>query len=141
MGVSPPLEPSAAMLNLSALAYLLGITVVTWCITRSTEPCPIWLKKTWSTMPWARLCLLLVLIDSWLYLFFCSGFHFFLIIFCANLFYIAGMLLYGAPPQHGADRCSVGMIACVLLYGGSKALIYLCLIERVGRRSFMITWP
>ncbi|KAJ1303851.1 hypothetical protein OPQ81_008271 [Rhizoctonia solani] len=51
--------------------------------------------------------------DSWLYLF------------------STGLLLHGAPPQHGVDRCSVGMLVCILLYGASKGLIYLCMIEKV----------
>ncbi|ELU37204.1 hypothetical protein AG1IA_08762 [Rhizoctonia solani AG-1 IA] len=46
---------------------------------------------------------------------------------------MAGVLLFGAPPEHGIGRCSMGMLACVLVYGASKGLTYLCLIERVGR--------
>ncbi|KAG8728007.1 hypothetical protein FRC12_022105, partial [Ceratobasidium sp. 428] len=113
MSIVLPSEPSAAMLNLSALVYLLGITIITWCISRTTDSYPIWSRDGWANMPWPRLCLLLTFIDSWLYLF------------------LTGMLLHGAPPQHHVSRCSVGMLACILLYGASKGLIYLCLIERV----------
>jgi len=101
------------MLNLSALVYLLGITIVTWCIARTTESYTLWSKDSVWSMPWPRLCLLLTFVDSWLYLF------------------ITGMLLHGAAPEHHITRCSVGMLACILLYGASKGLIYLCLIERV----------
>ncbi|CAE6482195.1 unnamed protein product [Rhizoctonia solani] len=113
MGITPPSTPSAAMLNLSALVYLLGLTIITWCIAYTTQRHPIWRKRSWGDIPWPRLCLLLLFIDSWLYLF------------------STGLLLHGAPPQHGADRCSVGTLACILLYGASKGLIYLCMIERV----------
>ncbi|CAE7100496.1 unnamed protein product, partial [Rhizoctonia solani] len=41
-----------------------------------------------------------------------------------------GVLLFGAPPTHGIDTCDLATLACVLMYGGSKGLIYLCLIER-----------
>ncbi|CAE6542545.1 unnamed protein product [Rhizoctonia solani] len=101
------------MLNLSALVYLLGLTIITWCIAYTNQRHPIWRKGSWSDIPWPRLCLLLLFVDSWLYLF------------------STGLLLHGAPPQHGIDRCSVGMLACILLYGASKGLIYLCMIERV----------
>ncbi|CAE6447757.1 unnamed protein product [Rhizoctonia solani] len=113
MSITLPSTPSAAMLNLSALVYLLGLTIITWCIAHTTQRYPIWRKESWCNIPWPRLCLLLLFMDSWFYLF------------------STGILLHGAPPQHGVDRCSVGMLACILLYGASKGLIYLCMIERV----------
>ncbi|CEL55852.1 hypothetical protein RSOLAG1IB_01864 [Rhizoctonia solani AG-1 IB] len=119
-----PSEPSAAMLNLSALSFLLGITTVTWCITRSLEEHQVWLPKTWTSMPWPRLCLILVLLSSWIYL------------------VLTGVLLFGAPPRHTDMRCTLGTLACILLYGIIKGFIYLCLIERVhavwsdGRRRW-----
>ncbi|KAF8603316.1 hypothetical protein BDV93DRAFT_556657 [Ceratobasidium sp. AG-I] len=113
MGITLPTEPSAAMLNLSALVYLLGITIITWCIARTTENYCLCSRESLRTMPWPRLCLLLTFVDSWLYLF------------------LTGMMLQGAAPEHHVSRCSLGMLACILLYGASKGLIYLCLIERV----------
>ncbi|KAG9079503.1 hypothetical protein FS749_008467 [Ceratobasidium sp. UAMH 11750] len=113
MAITLPSEPSAAMLNLSALVYLLGVTIITWCIAKTTESRPLRSMKALANMPWPRLCLLLTFIDSWLFLF------------------LTGILLHGAPPEHHISRCSVGMLACILLYGTSKGLIYLCLIERV----------
>ncbi|CAE6389046.1 unnamed protein product [Rhizoctonia solani] len=113
MGILLPSEPSAAMLNLSALVYLLGLTIISWCIANTTQKYPVWRRESWSNMPWPRLCLLLLFLDSWLYLF------------------STGLLLHGAPPEHGVDRCSIGMLVCILLYGASKGLIYLCMIERV----------
>ncbi|KEP48050.1 putative transmembrane protein [Rhizoctonia solani 123E] len=113
MGVSLPSEPSGLMLNLSTLVYLLGVTIVTWCITRSCERYPIYSRKCWVTMPWSRIWLLSTLVVSWLYL------------------VLTGMLLFGAPPKHNLDRCNLATLACVLVYGTSKGFIYLCLIERV----------
>ncbi|CAE6461285.1 unnamed protein product [Rhizoctonia solani] len=43
----------------------------------------------------------------------------------------AGVLLFGAPPRHTEIRCTLGTLACILLYGIVKCFIYLCLIERV----------
>lgn len=130
-------EPSEVMLNLSALAYLLGLTIVTWCLTRATERHPVWLRKTWSNMLWSRFCLLMVLFDSWLYLI-TSAYLFELLGLvwpCA-----AGLLLFGAPARHGPRRCSAGLFICITLYGASKVLVYLCLIERVCSRSFISLW-
>lgn len=113
MAISLPSGPSAPMLNLSALAYLLGVAIVTWCITRSSERYPVYSKKGWVTMPWSRIWLLSTLVVSWLYLM------------------STGVLLFGAPPEHNIGRCSVGTIVCIIIYGSSKGLVYLCLIERV----------
>ncbi|KAH7341318.1 hypothetical protein B0J17DRAFT_765396 [Rhizoctonia solani] len=113
MGTQLPSEPSAAMLNLSALAYLLGVTVITWCITRTSEKHSLSTSKAWKAMPWARICFLLVLIDSWLYLI------------------MTGVLLHGAPRQHEPHRCSIGIVMCLICYVSIKGLVYLCLIERV----------
>lgn len=69
MGITIPTEPSAAMLNLSALVYLMGISIITWCIARTTENYCLFSRESLRTMPWPRLCLLLTFVDSWLYLF------------------------------------------------------------------------
>ncbi|CAE7206809.1 unnamed protein product [Rhizoctonia solani] len=75
-------------------------------------------------MPWPRLCLILVLLTSWVYLL------------------LTGVLLFGAPARHTEIRCTLGTMACILLYGIIKGFIYLCLIERVhavwgdGRRRW-----
>ncbi|EUC57583.1 transmembrane protein, putative [Rhizoctonia solani AG-3 Rhs1AP] len=112
MGTTLPPDPSAAMLNLSALAQLLGVSIITWCITRVTEKYSLLARKTWTTIPWARICLLLVLVVAWLYLI------------------MTGVLLHGAPRQHESHRCSIGIIMCLICYCANKGLVYLCLIER-----------
>ncbi|CAE6434853.1 unnamed protein product [Rhizoctonia solani] len=122
--MGPPFEPSAAMLNLSALSFLLSVTIVTWCIARSLQEHQVFSGKTWTNMPWPRLCLILVLLSSWIYLI------------------LTGVLLFGAPPRHTDMRCTLGTLACILLYGVIKGFIYLCLTERVhavwsdGRRRW-----
>ncbi|KAL5634487.1 hypothetical protein ACGC1H_002517 [Rhizoctonia solani] len=113
MGAKLLPEPSAAMLNLSALAYLLGVSIITWCITRTTERYSLLASRTWTTIPWARICLLLALVVAWLYLM------------------MTGVLLHGAPRQHESHRCSIAIIICLICYCANKGLVYLCLIERV----------
>ncbi|CAE6404396.1 unnamed protein product [Rhizoctonia solani] len=113
MAVKLPSEPTAAMLNLSALAYLLGVSVITWCITRATENRPLLRRRTWTAIPWARIYLLLVLLVAWIYLI------------------MSGVFLHGAPRQSSPHRCSIGIIMCLVCYSVNKSLVYLCLIERV----------
>ncbi|CAE7203450.1 unnamed protein product, partial [Rhizoctonia solani] len=113
MGANLLSEPSAAMLNLSILAQLLGLAIITWCITRVTEKHPLLTKETWTSTPWARVCLLLVLLDAWLFL------------------VTTAVLLHGAPRQHESHRCSIGIIFCLMFYSANKCLVYLCLTERV----------
>ncbi|KAL5634148.1 hypothetical protein ACGC1H_006095 [Rhizoctonia solani] len=113
MGAKLLPDPSAAMLNLSALAYFLGVSVITCCITRTTEKYSLLVKKTWTIMPWVRISLLLLLAVAWLYLM------------------MTGVLLHGAPRQHESHRCSIAIIMCLICYCINKGLVYLCLIERV----------
>ncbi|ELU37417.1 ribosomal l24e domain-containing protein [Rhizoctonia solani AG-1 IA] len=56
MDATLPSEPSAAMLNLSALAYLLGTTIITWCMARVSKKYRLWTKKGWKTMTWPAHC-------------------------------------------------------------------------------------
>lgn len=73
MEFSLPLGPSALMLNLSALAYLLGVTILAWCITRCNKRYPMNSWQHWAAMPWSRIWLLSTLIVSWLYLIFSTS--------------------------------------------------------------------
>lgn len=64
-------------------------------------------------MTWPRLCVLLVFIDSWLFLF------------------STGILIGGAGMSTNFVNCSLGIFACIILYATSKVLIYCFLIEKV----------
>ncbi|KAF9650644.1 hypothetical protein BDM02DRAFT_3111949 [Thelephora ganbajun] len=64
-------------------------------------------------MTWPRLCVLIVFLDSYLFLF------------------TAGILILGVGMATSTVACSLGIYLCIVFYGTSKIFIYLFLIERV----------
>jgi hypothetical protein len=59
-----------------------------------------------SRLSWARIFLLLILVDSWLFLF------------------TSGVIVFGAGLELHATVCSLGIYFCIVFYASSKMLIY-----------------
>lgn len=138
MGVKLLSEPSEVMLNLAALAYLLGISIITWCVTHATKRLSMFSRETWRSMSRVQFSVLMVLAVSWLQL--CLSKMLRPVIILCLTSNTAGMVLYGASTRghHELHRCSVAIIACDLLYTFSKFLMYFCLIERVSQRKLIL---
>ncbi|KAF7329759.1 hypothetical protein MKEN_00239200 [Mycena kentingensis (nom. inval.)] len=97
---------------LSCFIHFFGVTVITYFIAcRLTGN--IFTAKWWERISWPRLCVLLVLVDS--YLFILS----------------AGLLIFGIGMQLNHLACAAGIYLCVAFYTTSKILIYLFLSEKV----------
>ncbi|KAJ7064861.1 hypothetical protein C8F01DRAFT_1249868 [Mycena amicta] len=107
--------PDVGMQTLSALVHFIGLTILTFFITRRVLSGEFsWRGGTSSGMVrWPRLCVLLVFLDS--YLFMLSS----------------GILVFGVGLQTNAVACAAGIFVCVLFYASSKILIYLFLTEKV----------
>jgi len=69
--------------------------------------------QTSVAMNWARMCVLFIFLDSWLFLF------------------ISGVLIFGIGLEFNAGICSAAIYLCIACYGTSKLFIYCFLIERV----------
>ncbi|KIK71445.1 hypothetical protein GYMLUDRAFT_79504 [Collybiopsis luxurians FD-317 M1] len=104
--------PSKGLQVLCCLIYLLGASILAHCLSRriSAEQ---WNWSSIRDMSWARLCVLLIFFDSWLFLF------------------ISGILVYGIGLESKEIVCALGIYLCVLFYATSKLLIYSFLIEKV----------
>jgi hypothetical protein len=71
-----------------------------------------------SRLSWARIFLLLILVDSWLFLF------------------TSGVVVFGAGLELHASVCSLGIYLCIVSYASSKMLIY-CFL---GLPFFICLW-
>ncbi|CAE6430903.1 unnamed protein product [Rhizoctonia solani] len=105
--------PNQSMQALSSVVHLFGCSVIAFCFARRTTVDPFFAWQTWASMSWPRLCVLLVFLDSWLFLF------------------STGILISGVGMSSSFINCALGIYACILLYAGSKMLIYCFLIEKV----------
>ncbi|KAJ7777489.1 hypothetical protein B0H14DRAFT_3865054 [Mycena olivaceomarginata] len=70
-------------------------------------------REAWARLTWARICILLVFLASYLFLF------------------SSGMLIFGVGLQVNATACATGIYICILFYTSSKILIYAYLSEKV----------
>lgn len=104
--------PSVGFQVLSSLIHLLGLTVLTHCLSRRVQHESL----TWhglSTMPWPRLSVILMFLDSWLFLF------------------SSGVLLFGVGLELSPSVCTVAIYLNILFYSTSKFLVYAFLAEKV----------
>ncbi|KAJ6460509.1 hypothetical protein C8R45DRAFT_538904 [Mycena sanguinolenta] len=105
--------PSASLQGLIAALHFLGVTILTFFISRRLLGDGLNSWTAWSRLSWPRLCILLVFVDSYLFLF-CTG-----------------ILIFGVGLQHDATSCATGIVLCVCFYTSSKILIYSFLAEKV----------
>ncbi|KAJ7346131.1 hypothetical protein DFH08DRAFT_1008026 [Mycena albidolilacea] len=105
--------PNHGLRFLSASVHFLGVTVITYFLSRRSSAENLTSREAWRHISWPRLCLLLILLDS--YLFILS----------------AGLLIFGVGMRRDEHACSAGIYLCVVFYTSSKVLIYAFLTEKV----------
>ncbi|KIM84333.1 hypothetical protein PILCRDRAFT_781610 [Piloderma croceum F 1598] len=105
--------PSAGMQLLSALIEFLGVSILAHCLSRRITSEELSSLRAFRSLTWARLCILLVFLDSWLFLF------------------TSGILIFGIGLDRGSAMCSFSIYTCIAFYGSSKFFIYCFLIEKV----------
>ncbi|KAF9041106.1 hypothetical protein BDZ89DRAFT_1156558 [Hymenopellis radicata] len=105
--------PSPGMQVLSSFIYFAGISVISHCVSRrlASEQLNSWNRL--KQIPWPRLCILLIFLDSWAFLF------------------SSGIITFGVGLSTNAMTCAVAIYICVFFYATSKFLIYCFLIEKV----------
>ncbi|KAF9466603.1 hypothetical protein BDZ94DRAFT_1306191 [Collybia nuda] len=107
------LFPNKGMQVLAWLIHYLGIALITHCLSRrvATEDLTSW--QGLSDITWPRALVLLVFLDSWLFVF------------------ASGVLVFGVGLELNGAICSAGIYLCIGCYATSKLLIYAFLIEKV----------
>ena len=98
--------PSVGMHILSATIHLLGVTILAHLVSRQTI---LRGNFTLRDVSWAWICVLLILIDSWLFIF------------------ASGILILGVGLEENDVSCSTGILLCIIFYGSSKFFIYVFL--------------
>lgn len=88
---------------LSAIIHLLGVTILAHLISRRAM---LRGSLTLRDISWPRLCVLLIFVDSWLFIF------------------SSGILVLGSGLEKSDVSCSMGILLCIIFYGSSKLLIY-----------------
>lgn len=88
---------------LSAIIHLLGVTILAHLISRRTI---LRGNMTLRDVSWPRICVLLIFVDSWLFIF------------------SSGVLVLGSGLERNDVSCSMGILLCIIFYGTSKLLIY-----------------
>lgn len=101
--------PSMGMHILSALIHLLGVSVLSHIISRRLISSDGSLRHA----SWPRIAILIVFVDSWLFLF------------------TAGVLILGAGMEHSSATCSLGIYLCIVFYASSKVFIY-CFLSKLS---------
>lgn len=96
---------------LSNCVHLLGVSVLAFCLAHRLPSLGSW--KSWSNLTWGRLCVLLVLFDSWLFIMF------------------TGVLVNGVGLSSSHVTCALAIYSCISFYAFSKVLIYGFLAEKV----------
>ncbi|KAF8588006.1 hypothetical protein K439DRAFT_717763 [Ramaria rubella] len=101
----------------SAAVHIFGASILAYCFAARSQSGHVSLKN-WRQVPWARWCIMLVFLDSWL-------FHAY-----------AGLLIQGFGVDRDQVTCTMAIYLCIIIYCLSKILIYSFLIERV-----YVVWP
>ncbi|KAL5501568.1 hypothetical protein ACEPAH_8828 [Sanghuangporus vaninii] len=105
--------PTHAHQILSNCTHIFGVSVLAFCFARRTENDRFNSWLWWSNLTWARLLIILIFLDSWIFLAF------------------SGILVNGVGLSYSTPVCSLGIFGCIFFYATSKALTYLFLVERV----------
>lgn len=105
--------PSSGMQLLSALLQFLGVSILAHCLSRRLASEDLSSLRGWKDLTWPRFCVLVVFLDSWLFLLTC------------------GILIFGIGLDQGITTCSLSIYLCIAFYGTSKLFMYCFLIEKV----------
>jgi len=105
--------PTSGLQLLSAFIHFIGVTVLTFFFSRRLFAEELTTRRGWASLTWPRLCILLVLIDSYLFMF------------------ATGLLIFGVGLEANTTTCVTAIALCIALYTGSKVLIYAFLTEKV----------
>ncbi|KIM27611.1 hypothetical protein M408DRAFT_16646 [Serendipita vermifera MAFF 305830] len=109
-GIAFPTDNEVVWRTLSSAIHLLGVSVLAYCLARRTDK---FAARGLTAVPVARWLVILIFIDSWLFLF------------------AAGILISGVGLSLNPRSCEAGIFLCIILYAASKILIYWFLVEKV----------
>ncbi|KZT20900.1 hypothetical protein NEOLEDRAFT_1074647 [Neolentinus lepideus HHB14362 ss-1] len=105
--------PSTGRQILSAFIHFAGVSILAHCLSRRVSIEHLTSISGFMQLSWPRLLIILVFLDSWLFLF------------------TGGIIIFGAGMELSGTVCSLGIDICIAFYATSKIFIYWFLIEKV----------
>lgn len=105
--------PSPGMRVLSNVINVFGVTVTSFCFARRSASVDLLSFSTYRNLSWARACIYLLFIDSWIFL------------------VTSWLLINAIGMSRSRVFCGLGIYSCIFAYASSKFLIYLFLTEKV----------
>ncbi|KII85175.1 hypothetical protein PLICRDRAFT_45329 [Plicaturopsis crispa FD-325 SS-3] len=112
-GTAEIIFSSNGMQVLSAMIQFLGVSILAHCLSRRIYLAECSSISCIRQLPWTRLCVLAIFLDSWLFLF------------------IGGILIFGVGLDIQNIACSLAIFSCIGFYASSKVFIYLFLLEKL----------
>ncbi|KAH9481251.1 hypothetical protein JR316_0005773 [Psilocybe cubensis] len=107
----PVFFPSPGLQVMTALIYFLGLTTITHCISRRLQHENLSIQGIRS-MPWPRMAVVLMYLDSWLFI---LG---------------SAILTFGLGLEHSEAICITAAYLCVVFYSTAKFFVYAFLAEK-----------
>jgi hypothetical protein len=132
------------MITVDMLIFLPALSLLTHLVSRRISIENIDSFSSIASVAPARICLCLVFIDSWLFIFTskCPLFPSLMITqkidYCSLL---GALLVFGIGLEKSTKMCSLGIILCLVFYASSKALIYAFLGEQILLHVFITAYP
>jgi len=109
-------------------SHVLALTLLTHLVSRRITIENVDSFSSIAFVSAARICLCLVFIDSWIFVFTSKCLQQLLVpisTWGANYSFLLGaLLLFGIGLERSTKMCSLGIILCLMFYASSKALIY-----------------
>ncbi|ESK93166.1 hypothetical protein Moror_1102 [Moniliophthora roreri MCA 2997] len=105
--------PSAGLQVLTCMIYLCGLSVLSHCLSRRILSVGLNSWKAFTEIPWPRLCIVLVFVDSWFFLF------------------SSALVIFGIGLETSLVVCATAIYLCAVFYCTSKVFVYLFLLEKV----------
>lgn len=105
--------PDTGKQILAAFIHFMGVSILAHCLSRRVTIEHLTSLSGFMQLSWPRLLIILVFLDSWLFLF------------------TSGILIFGAGMELNKTVCALGIDICIAFYATSKIFIYWFLIEKV----------
>ncbi|KAF9263835.1 hypothetical protein L218DRAFT_310640 [Marasmius fiardii PR-910] len=103
--------PYGLLQIIASVIHLIGASVLGFCLSRRIPPLNRW--EPWKHLTWGRACIILVLLDSWIFVIF------------------SGILSTGVGLAESLMICQMAILVCIICYGSTKLFIYAFLVEKV----------
>ncbi|KAF9563195.1 hypothetical protein CPC08DRAFT_334914 [Agrocybe pediades] len=108
----PIFFPHPALQVMLAFIIFVGFTTITHCISRRLQNETLTFRGI-RHMPWPRMAVILMFLDSWLFML------------------SSGLLIFGVGLEYSSATCIAAAYSCIIFYSSAKFFVYAFLAEKV----------